>query len=200
MNIGRITVGVLQANCYVVSTKKSNAFIVDPGSDADKIKSYINKEKLKVAFIINTHFHFDHINANKELGYPVYIHRLDAELIDAMPPKELPSFIMDEFKVNSFKPERLLEDGDLIKLDELELNILHTPGHSPGGISIKVDNVVFTGDTLFRDGIGRTDSPGGSYEQITESINNKLLILGDEIIVYPGHGESTTIGRERANF
>ncbi|MBL7197853.1 MAG: MBL fold metallo-hydrolase [Candidatus Omnitrophica bacterium] len=197
MVINRLVVGPLQTNCYIVSTKKKDAFIIDPGDEADTIRKFIQDQKLKVHFIINTHSHIDHIKADCELDFPIYIHKLDVPALEN-PKKSYSFYLLGEF--NACKPARILYDGDKIKFDNLDIEIMHTPGHSPGGICLKIDQVVFTGDTLFRDGIGRTDLPDGSYESIMSSIKNRLLCLDDNIKIYPGHGEASTIGRERANF
>ncbi|MDD5006143.1 MAG: MBL fold metallo-hydrolase [Candidatus Omnitrophica bacterium] len=197
MKIERLVVGSLQANCYIVSSDKKDAFIIDPGDEADKIKKLIDNNKLKIHFIINTHSHIDHIKADCALGFPVYIHELDAAALEN-PRRNFSTYLLGDFE--ACKPAKVLRDGDKIKLGELEMEILHTPGHSPGGICIKIDGVVFTGDTLFRDGIGRTDLPDGSNKAIMSSIEEKLLCLNDNVKIYPGHGEPSTIGRERANF
>ena len=197
MNIKRIAVGPLQTNCYIVYNNDKEAFIIDPGDEANKIKRFIRSEKLKVGFIINTHSHVDHVRVDYELGLPVYIHKLDALALED-PEQNFSSALLGKF--NPCKPARLLEDKEIIKLGDLKMEILHTPGHSPGGICIKIDNVVFTGDTLFRYGIGRTDFPGASYDAIVKSIKNKLLCLDDKVKIYPGHGEPSTIGEERNNF
>ena len=197
MVIKRLVVGQLYTNCYLVSSKNKNAFIIDPGGDIQIIREYIIKETLKVSFIINTHSHIDHIKAACELGFPVYIHKLDAPALED-PRNNYSASLFGDFK--ACKPAKLLQDKEMIKLDELEVEVIHTPGHTPGGICLKIENAVFTGDTLFKDGIGRTDFPGGSYEQLISSIRNRLLCLEDNIKIYPGHGESSTIGRERNSF
>lgn len=196
MVIKRFSVGPLATNCYVVSSR-AEAFIVDPGADAALIKDYIKQNKLHVAFIINTHSHIDHIMADSELGYPVYIHRLDAPALqDAK--KNHSRFLLGAF--HPCTPAKLLRDNDSIAFDDMQIKVLHTPGHTPGGICLQVGDAVFTGDTLFKDGIGRTDFPGGSESEILSSIKEKLLSLDDSVTIYPGHGEASTIGRERGNF
>jgi glyoxylase-like metal-dependent hydrolase (beta-lactamase superfamily II) len=197
MVIDRLIVGPLQTNCYIISDQEKDSFIIDPGDESDKIMKFIRSKNLKVHFIINTHSHIDHIKADYDLKLPVYIHGLDAEALEN-PAKNFSSFLLGDF--NSCKPAKILKDQDKIGLKNFVIEVLHTPGHTPGGICLKVDNVVFTGDTLFKDGIGRTDLPGGSYEAIIASIRNKLLCLKDDMIIYPGHGESSTIGKERGNF
>lgn len=196
MIIKRIAVGLLATNCYVISNK-AKAFIIDPGGDAAVIKEYIKQNKLSVEFIINTHNHADHIMADSELGYPVYIHELDAPALQDTK-KNQSRFLLGE--VHSCEPEKLLRDNDSIHFDDITIKVLHTPGHTPGGICLQIDTVVFTGDTLFKDGVGRTDLPGGSQRDLLTSITSKLLCLDDTVRIYPGHGEESTIGRERGYF
>jgi glyoxylase-like metal-dependent hydrolase (beta-lactamase superfamily II) len=149
-------------------------------------------------YIINTHGHIDHIACNNLLKAKtkalLLIHRLDADmLVDAN--KNFSSFMG---KVICSPPaDKLLEEGDEISLGTLNLIVIHTPGHTPGGISLVSNNMVFSGDTLFAGGIGRTDLPGGSYPDLIKSIKEKLLILGDDKTIYPGHGPDSTIGEER---
>ena len=197
MVINRLVVGPLQSNCYIVTTKNKDTFIIDPGDDADTIRQFIKDQKLKVHFIINTHSHVDHIRANCELGYPIYIHELDAPALEN-PSKNYSTMLLGGFK--ACQVAKKLRDGEGIKIDDLDIEIMHTPGHSAGGICLKVDQVVFTGDTLFKDGVGRTDLPDGSLEQLLDSIKSRLFCLDDKTKIYPGHGESSTIGREKKNF
>ena len=148
--------------------------------------------------IVNTHGHVDHIVANRALkkrtGAEILIHRADGEmLIDAR--KNFSSMLA--VPVTSPPADRLLEGGDVIQVGDLELKVAFTPGHSPGGISLLGDGMVFTGDTLFAGSIGRWDFPGASYNLLLASVRNKLLVLDDETVVYPGHGPATTIGEEK---
>ena len=145
-------------------------------------------------FILHTHGHFDHIGADNEFGLPVYAHRLDAELLRS-PKKNLSDFFSSSFQVKA--EIHILEDKETVSLDELSLEVIHTPGHTPGGICLKSGNVIFTGDTLFAGGIGRTDFPGASEERLIQSIEERLMGFPDETMIYPGHGPSSTIGRER---
>lgn len=196
MVIKRMVVGPLATNCYLVSNH-TKAFIVDPGGDAALIKEYIKQKKLSVEFVINTHSHVDHIMADSELGYPVSIHQFDAPALQDAESNH------SRFLVGTFhpcKPAQLLHDNDRIRFDDLDIKVLHTPGHTPGGICLQIGNSVFTGDTLFRDGVGRTDLPGGSESELLSSITKKLLCLDDSVRIYPGHGEESTIGRERGYF
>jgi hydroxyacylglutathione hydrolase len=190
--------GPMQANCYILECEKTrSAIVIDPGDEADVILDIISDRKLKLEFIINTHGHIDHISANNELkkktSAKLCIHRLDADLI-VDPQKNLSSFIGKP--ISSLPPDRILEDGDIIESGTIKLKVIHTPGHSPGGICLLADDAIFTGDLLFAGGIGRYDFPGSSYDQIMESLK-KVIELGDDLIVYPGHGFNTTIGEEK---
>lgn len=198
MILKKITVGPNQTNCYVLgcdSTKE--AVIVDPGADTPDIKRAIEEAGVAPRFIINTHGHADHIASNKDFKLPIYIHKLDADFLKS--PHKNMSLFFGHF-ITSPAAEHLLEGGEKINIGKLTLEIVHTPGHTPGGISIKTGKTVFTGDTLFKDGVGRTDLPGSSEKDLFDSIVNKLMVLGDDITIYPGHGPSSTIGRERKNF
>jgi len=193
--VNRFLVGPLGVNCYVLADAVTKeACLVDPGAEPEKIEAYIVKQGFDPKFIINTHGHGDHIAANGYFSLPVYIHRLDAPLLGD-PERNISAAML--FPVVSPPASRLLEDGDKIKLGLLTLDIIHTPGHTEGSISIKVDGVIFTGDTLFNASIGRTDLDGGDENAILRSISEKLLIYSDDTVIYPGHGEASTIGRER---
>jgi len=168
--------------------------LIDPGEYDERIRGYIKVNGIDVECIINTHGHIDHIAGNISFGFPVMIHKDDENCLRD-PSKNLSNLTGEEF--NSIKAERLLTDGDIVKFGQTELEIIHTPGHSPGCISIKYDSILFSGDTPFYEGVGRTDLPGGSYETLGASIKNKLMCLPDEVRVFPGHGPETTIGHER---
>lgn len=195
MLIKTIVVGMMEVNCYIVGDDSSkDVFIIDPGGDYKKIKKLIDAGGLKVQSVINTHGHGDHIAADGEFGAPVWIHRLDAEfLLD--PSKNLSDSFGFSLKTKS--ASRLLEDGDILNIGKHTLEVIHTPGHTPGSICLKGSGIIFTGDTLFCSGIGRTDIPYASEDDIMRSIKEKLLTLDDNYVIYPGHGPSSTIGNEK---
>ncbi len=195
MLIEKIIVGSMEVNCYLVGKEPSKEIaIIDPGDDFSRIKKAIDRLKLIPKFIINTHGHMDHIGADDKFNLPIYIHRLDKDCL-FNPEKNLSAMFGLSYSVKSqAKP---LEDGDIINLGDLNLEVMHTPGHTIGSICLKVNNIVFTGDTLFLGGVGRTDFPGSSEENLFSSIKKRLLVLDDETIIYPGHGPESTIGKEK---
>ena len=199
MKIIQLEVGSLGTNCYIAyceNTKK--AVIIDPGGDAAKILAAVSREGLLVEAIINTHGHADHVLANVKVqeatGAPLWILSADADMLGSGS-RNLSAFLGGATSCG--KADRLLADGEVLPIGDFTLTVLHTPGHTPGGISLLFDKTVFVGDTLFAESIGRTDFPGGSYSQLLESIKTKLMVLDDETKVYPGHGPATTIGWER---
>ncbi len=199
MIIKKLTVGPIMANCFIVGCEETKeAVVIDPGDEADKILMALAKSHLTVKYIINTHGHFDHVGANKRLSEvtkaPILIHTLDAPLLNQLSATAAAWGLKTE---NSPEPDRLLEDGDTITFGTITLKVIHTPGHSPGGISLYTDGHVFVGDTLFAGSIGRTDFPGGDYEVLIAAIRNKLFTLGDDVKVHPGHMGDTTIGVEK---
>jgi len=195
MLIKTIAVGINRANCYILACEKTKeALIIDPGAEPDKIKKAITKLGVTPKFIINTHGHADHIGANRDFGLPIFIHSLDSDCLTD-PYKNVSAFF--GFNITSPKAERLLKDGDEMKIGQIDMKIIHTPGHTPGSISILADNIIFTGDTLFENGVGRTDLEGSSEGDLIYSIKNKIFVLGDDVVVCPGHGPSTTIGKEK---
>ena len=194
----RLVVGPFASNCYIIGSESNKeGVIIDPGDEAEEILNNVKDLELKTKFIVLTHGHIDHVGALKEVkdatGAEAAIHTDDA--------KSLNDHSLGRVFGLSYPPppapDRLLKGGDSIDIGDLHLLVLHTPGHSPGGICLLGDGVVFSGDTLFNYGIGRTDLPGGSYSQLMNSIHTKLMILPDNTIVYPGHGPDTTIGTER---
>jgi glyoxylase-like metal-dependent hydrolase (beta-lactamase superfamily II) len=199
MILETLCVGQFQVNCYILAPEdNSSAIIIDPGAEEDKIRRILAKHNLKPSFIINTHGHIDHIADDDKFGVPIYIHREDLALLKN-PELNLSNFLMSSYSVNS-KVETL-EDKQDIELGPIQLEVIHTPGHTPGGICLlmkKPENkILFTGDTLFCQGIGRTDFPGANEKQIIKSIKDKLLKLTPDTVIYPGHGPSSTIGEEK---
>ncbi len=192
MKILRFVVGALATNCYIVVSAKKNAFIIDPGDDAATIRNACAQRRIRPRFVVNTHGHIDHIKANSALKLPVAVHAADQEMI-RNPKKHLMRAFFGTFE--GVQADREIKEGDRLELDELTFDVWHTPGHSPGGICLVGHGVVFSGDTLFFDGIGRTDIPGASAARLRESLR-RLAGLPDDTIVYPGHGPQTTIGRE----
>ena len=193
--IKRIVVGGLETNCYIFADlEKKEAAIIDPGSDGNEIKREAEKYGLHIKCIINTHGHGDHISSNGKFKAPIYIHRLDADFLKNAELNMSASF---GFSIKSPEADRILEDGDVIEIGDLKLKVIHTPGHTPGSISLLSDGVVFTGDTLFMGGVGRTDFPYSSQEKLISSIKEKLLVLDDKTVIYPGHGPLSTIGEEK---
>jgi hydroxyacylglutathione hydrolase len=194
-----LVVGPIQANCYVLGCERTKeAAVIDPGGDADKILIALARETLRCHTLINTHGHFDHAADNKRLkdatGAQLVLHKDDAPLIL----QQAASGRMWGIEVeDSPPPDRFVEEGDFITFGDISLKVLHTPGHSPGGISLATDNMVFVGDTLFAGSIGRTDLPGGDHETLIRNVKEKIFTLGDDVIIYPGHGPKTTVGRER---
>jgi hydroxyacylglutathione hydrolase len=197
MILETLSVGDYQANCYIYASEMSRkGFIIDPGDEAESIINRARKLGLSIPYIILTHGHPDHTAALKEVqektGAQIAIHTADAGIL-----KDKLLHTMLGFRCINITPDRLLCDGEIIKADGLELKVIHTPGHTPGGICLMGEGLVFTGDTLFMMGIGRTDLPGGNSKSLMASINNRLLSLPDETLIYPGHGPRSTIGDER---
>ncbi len=201
MILKTLVVGPFGTNCYVVGSETGGpGLIIDPGADARQILTAVNDSRLKIFLIVITHAHIDHIGALSQVkeatGADYAIHENEAKGGMGMFSRMFSSMTGGSFSPPP-KPERLLKDGDSIDVGNLKFKVLYTPGHSPGGISLYGQGVLFSGDTLFNYGIGRTDFPGSSFEQIMNSIKNKLFVLPDETIVYPGHGPATTIGEEK---
>ena len=201
MILETISVGPMQVNCYILASgEDSQALIIDPGGEGRKIKLVLDKHKLKPAFIINTHGHYDHIGSDNEFGVPIYIHSKDLALLED-PQLNLSGLFALPYRVKS--EIRILEDNQNIELQDLQLKVLHVPGHTPGGIALLMikptDKIVFTGDSLFCQGIGRSDLSGGDEFLLKKAIKEKLLTLADDTVIYPGHGPSSTIGEEKKN-
>ncbi|HHW48927.1 MAG TPA: MBL fold metallo-hydrolase [Clostridiaceae bacterium] len=196
MVLKRLPTGMLASNCYIIGDSGEGA-IIDPGADSGEILKAVEEMGLKIKYIILTHAHVDHIcsvdKVREKTGAQVMVHKDDAEALTNSRYNGSMLFGLNK----TFKPaDILLEDGDIVNIGQLKLEIIHTPGHTPGGICIKAENCVFTGDTLFRMSIGRTDLGNGNYDDLMDSIN-KLMKLDGETVVYPGHGTSTTIEYEK---
>lgn len=191
------TVGPMEANCYILyNPDKREGLIIDPGAEGSHLIKFIKQEEISINYIVNTHGHPDHIGANRKIkehtNAPILIHQYDAPMLAKS--GSVLSFI---FPLESSSPaaDTFIKDGDLIECAGMKLKVLHTPGHTPGGISLLTDDSIFTGDTLFSGSIGRSDLPGGSPEVLLNSIK-KILSLDENLIVYPGHGPATTVSQE----
>lgn len=202
MNLNMLTVGSLFTNCYVIWCDKTReAIVIDPGfdrqSEAGKVLHILKENKLKVKFIVDTHGHPDHTCGNGVIksatDASILIHKLDADMLGKTG-KDLES--MFGFHVLSPAADDFLQDGDVVRFGRVVLRILHTPGHSQGSISLVGENCVLTGDTLFAGSIGRVDLPGGSGKEIMQSLR-KLTVLPERLVVYPGHGPTSTIESEK---
>ena len=188
MFVKMFTVGLIETNCFLVGDSKAEeAVVIDPGfdkaSETDRILAEIERNKFHVKFIVNTHGHPDHTGGNRALkdatSAPLLMHELDAPMLE------------------NTLPDKTIGEGGVLEIGEVKLRVLHTPGHSPGSVALLAADSVFVGDTLFAGSIGRYDLPGGSLEQLMNSIKTKLLALPDNTKVFPGHGPVTTVGEER---
>lgn len=185
--IKKLIVGPLETNCYIVSCEISgNTFVIDPGASPKRIIDYIKRNEFVPKGILLTHGHPDHTGGVKmlrgELGAPIMIHPEDEEMLK-----------LTEIEA----ADKYLVNGEFLSLGRSRFLIIHTPGHTPGSICIYEEPVLFSGDTLFCNGVGRTDLVGGSAEKLEDSLKNKILKLPPNVKVYPGHGPETIISRER---
>lgn len=205
-----IPVGLLQCNCSILGDPETGeAIVIDPGDEVDRILEIIRHHKLKVRAIVSTHTHIDHVGGlaglHRATGAPVLIHDADMGLYRSldMQARWLGVPTPETVQIRDF-----VKEGDTLRWGGFLARVLHTPGHTPGSISLVVESAgapggpaqkrrLIAGDTLFQGSIGRTDLPGGSFSEIMRSIHEKLLVLPDDIVVYPGHGDTTTIGSER---
>ncbi len=199
MIIKKLEVGPIMANCFILGCESTKeAAVIDPGDDADRILMTLAKSELKVKYLINTHGHFDHVGANKRMkdvtGALLAIHPDDEPMFKELSRSAMMFGLSSE---NSPPADILLKDGDEISFGTITLKVIHTPGHTKGGISLYTKGHLFAGDTLFAGSIGRTDLGGGDYDTLISSIKEKLLVLEPETIVYTGHGPETTIGNEK---
>jgi len=199
MILETVCVGMMQVNCYVLARQAhSPAVIIDPGAEPRKIKKILEKHSLTPVIVINTHGHYDHIGADDAFGVPVYIHREDAPLLKE-PLRNLSAIFGVPEVVKS--PVKTVEDNETITAAEMQLKVMHIPGHTPGGIALQLlpaaAFIVFTGDSLFFRGIGRSDLTDGNEFQLKKYIAQRLLTLPDPTVIYPGHGPSSSIGEEK---
>lgn len=195
MEIIKYVTRSLVENVYIV-IENEKCFIVDPGYDFKGIQGILKERKLKPEFIILTHGHGDHIGSVKELkeyyNIPVYAHIEEKELLNS-PQLNLSNQMYGDI---SLEADYYVKDGDIINFENNELKIIHTPGHTQGGMCILMGQHIFTGDTIFAGSVGRTDLPTSNFEKLNESLN-KLMLLDDDLIIHPGHNSDSTIGRER---
>jgi glyoxylase-like metal-dependent hydrolase (beta-lactamase superfamily II) len=199
LKIHTLVVGLLETNCYLIEDPKTRkALCIDPGGDAQKILSYAKKNRLMIEAILLTHAHYDHIGAVNALvdmlDIKVRIHPDDIEMA-GNPALNLSSFITAPYQIDSYM--EYFEVGEPVDFAGKEITVLHTPGHTPGSVCFLWDGQLISGDTIFRNSIGRTDFPSSNPEQLIESIELTLMPLSDDVCVYPGHGMTTTIGHER---
>lgn len=200
MIVETLPVGPLQTNCYLIGCEQTHlSTVIDPGGDAADILSAIKRHRLALKYILLTHAHFDHIGGVAELAEatraPVALHPGDLPILHARGGAAM----FGIFVRPSPEPDMALADGQVIEVGTLRLNVLHTPGHTPGHVTFHepTARAAFDGDVLFMQGIGRTDFPGSSYQQLMDSIRNKLFTLPDDTTIYPGHGPATTVGDEK---
>ena len=199
MIIESLEVGRIQCNCYVAGCEKTReGVVIDAGGDADLISEIVKKHSLNIQYLICTHAHFDHVEGLKDLvtliKAPILLHEEDLKLYEDLPGQAQMFGLRAE---SAPLCNKYLKDADIITFGEKSMKVLHTPGHSPGSVSLHVDDVVFTGDTIFSGSIGRTDLPGGSMDKLISSAKAKILSLADAVRLYPGHGPATTVGYEK---
>jgi hydroxyacylglutathione hydrolase len=200
MLIHTIHVGITQTNCYVVGCQETlEGVVIDPGGHPERILQAIEESGLAIGYVLNTHCHFDHMGANADIvaatGAPLALHPAELPILQARGGASLFGVLVKE----SPPPEVELADGQVLEVGTLRFQVLHTPGHSPGGVTfyVKEEGTAFDGDVLFQMGIGRTDLPGGDWGTLMRSIQEVLFALPDETVLYPGHGPQTTVGREK---
>ena len=196
-----LTVGLLEVNCYILGDEETKeAVVIDPGGDEEEILEALKNAELNLKYIIDTHGHFDHVDANQPLkvatGAKIAIHEADALML-SQPSAEAMFFTGNRLRLS--QADLLLKEDDLISFGPYRLKVLYTPGHTPGSISLVLEGFpyVYVGDLLFAGSIGRTDFPGGSFDNLIQAVRTKIFPLGDRYAVYPGHGPVTTVGQER---
>jgi glyoxylase-like metal-dependent hydrolase (beta-lactamase superfamily II) len=200
MVIKTVQVGITQTNCYIVGCEETGTgVVIDPGGHPERILKALRESGLHVRYILNTHCHFDHMGANADIvaatGAALALHPAELPLLQARGGAALFGVFVKE----SPPPDLELEPGQVLEVGRLRFRALHTPGHSPGGMTFYLEDggVAFDGDVLFAGGVGRADLPGGDWETLMRSIREVLFALPDETVLYPGHGPATTIGHEK---
>ncbi len=201
MQILSETVGPFAENSYFIADAESGeAIAIDPGDEAPRLLEVIKRHHLNVRYILNTHAHLDHVGAVEAIkqatGAPFYLHEAELTLLESLPTQAsmfgLTAPVVPEV-------DKYLKEGDVLRFadDSITVEVLDTPGHSPGGVTFRIGSALIVGDTLFAGSIGRTDLPGGDYDTLLRSIRDRLLVCPDETPIYPGHGPQSTIGAER---
>ncbi len=197
VNLETLVVGPLQANCYLVGCPETReGFIIDPGGDASMILEAVERMELQARLILNTHGHVDHTAANAEVreatGAELYIHEADRAMIER-PDAEWAALVGG---APACAPDATYAEGDVLQVGSLEVRVLHTPGHSAGSVCLSLGDLLFTGDTLFAGGIGRTDLPGGSMRELQGSLHRLLAEFASDTRIFPGHGPASTLSHE----
>lgn len=201
VRIDSVVVGAVSTNCYfLINPSSGETLIVDPGDKAEQISGFLQRENLKPAAILLTHGHFDHILAadtlREQFGIPAYACEKERQVLGSLSMNLSGRLLRHHYTMEA---DRYCHDGEVLQLAGFTIHVLETPGHTPGGCCyyLPSEEVLFCGDTLFYESIGRTDFEGGSYEALVSSVREKLFVLPPQTVCYPGHGEKTTIGHEK---